>query len=211
MSRNKPTAKAKHERNDYEALKLFITRAEELFTTSLGKKGISTKYHASRDDINGTVSTLKGPDEEELRSYLLTLRQFLLKEEPIFLNRIYNICRRRANSEDLKNNIKQARQYWKKQQEHNGLIVMIDGNKVKAIEMCNWWINGKYFHNDMDYQEKIAKADQISQDVYRLHFLTFVIDASEHIRYLHNIISEGLRDRLFQFDETPARGTEANG
>lgn len=52
------------------------------------------------------------PDEDDLRSFLLTLRQFLMPSEPVFLFRMFNLAHKHLTSEELRTDLAASRKEW---------------------------------------------------------------------------------------------------
>ena len=85
-----------------DQLGLFRDRAEELKNTRFIKDGYSPNITIKLDRMEGSRFISKEPNEEDLRSFLLTFRQFVSPKEPVFLNRIYNLCQKAITSEMLR-------------------------------------------------------------------------------------------------------------
>ncbi|SRR6266567_348290 len=199
MSRKGSTAR--HDRSDQDILNLFTLKAQELSETNLAKKGFRIEYNVQYHHETGIHRELIEPDEDEFRSFLLTFRLFISEQEPVFLNRIFSICHKCLNDDEIRNNLKEARKSWMKIQQHSGFHIIINGKEHTAAEVCDMWINGKYFHNDFQPQEKLRQASLDEFLAYRLHFLFFIEDATRHIAYLYNVVLKALEDDLLIFNK----------
>lgn len=195
-SRKKDTA----ERTDCEKLELFVRKYNELTETALAKKGFRPILGYIINNTSGLNMRLAQPDEEELRSFLLALRQFISKEEPVFLDHIYNICSKRLIGDELKVLLADSRKLWAKAQEVSGIELLIDGNKISGLEVWRIWTNGKYFHNDLRYQQMLGQASPESLAFLRFNFLTFIGMTTQCVRNLASFILKALDENKFDFE-----------
>src|SRR5438128_1403211 len=86
---------------DYERLTVFADEAE----------GFSKTRLLSHDQVNfgceirvstfGTTVKESTVDEDDLRAFLMGLRPFLSRDEPVFLHSIYKICERLIPDEQV--------------------------------------------------------------------------------------------------------------
>jgi hypothetical protein len=189
----------KRERSDQEKLKLFVQRVEDLAKTTLAQKGMNPGLHYHATQVSFEIELVE-PDEEEFRSFLVTFRQFISEEEPVFLSHIYNICSRRVVSDELKDLVVGSRKIWADTQKVSGIQLIIDGTEMPAREIWKIWINGRYFHNDLRYQQILDQASPVALKVLRFDFLTFVGKAGGCIAWLSGFVDQALNDNLFIFE-----------
>src|SRR5437870_11625135 len=88
-----------------ESVGRFLTRARELSDTRLLKNWRGTKLTVNYDYLAGLKIQSHQPDEEDLRSCLVTLRQFLMDKEPVFILRIYKIAQLHLSSDELRKHL----------------------------------------------------------------------------------------------------------
>ncbi|OQX02664.1 MAG: hypothetical protein BWK80_57430, partial [Desulfobacteraceae bacterium IS3] len=55
---------------------------------------------------------IQEPDEDDLRSFLLTFRHFFSQDEPIFLSKILNLCYQHITDNFIKNELIEIRKLW---------------------------------------------------------------------------------------------------
>jgi hypothetical protein len=141
---------------------LFVTRAAELEELRLFKQGMRAEYILSWKASDGKlVHTSKEPDEEDLRSYLLSFRKFISKDESIFINKIFNDCELSLSDRAIIAELRQARDEWKKSLKNvGGLQVTVNGRSLTSEYVLDLWINGHYFHDDL---EKAAKLEELAK------------------------------------------------
>ena len=195
------TNKKVAQRDHSTIVELFLERAKELVQTNLAKSGLSIRHNIHYEKDSGLSTEFEEPNENDLRSYLLTFRQFISEGEPIFIGRIYNLCARCLTDDELKRDAADARQYWHLAQRHNGMKLIVNGREYTASEVCDWFINGQYFHNDPEHRAKIKEMERfpLDREIFRFHFLNFVIEASRHAMYLRNLIAHAQREGKIEF------------
>lgn len=196
------TKRATRQQSDREILELFLERVDELAHTNLATSGgLSIEHHIRYDQTSGLTTELREPDENDLRAYLLTFRQFISEGEPVFIGRIYNLCARLFTDDELKRKVADARKHWALAQKYSGMKLVVNGHEYSAAEVCGWFINGQYFHSDPDYRAKIKEMERfpLDREIFRFHFLNFVVEASRHALYLSGIIRYAMREGHFAF------------
>jgi len=92
MSRQRAKAKASRQRGDKEKLELFLALVTELLTTDLAKKGFGYAHTLNGSKAAGVRSELEQPDENDLRSFLITFRKFISDDSDVYLQGIHDIC-----------------------------------------------------------------------------------------------------------------------
>jgi len=92
MSRQRAKAKASRQRGDKEKLELFLALVTELLTTDLAKKGFGYAHTLNGSKAAGVRSELEQPDENDLRSFLITFRKFISDDSDAYLQGIHDIC-----------------------------------------------------------------------------------------------------------------------
>jgi hypothetical protein len=184
-----------------EQLELFVRRAEELLDLRLARnEGLQAFFNINWAATGAQTMTISAPDEDDLRSYLLLFRQFVMNKEPIFINKIYHICFQAVTSDQVRDNLKDAREEWKRNLQGSGLRVTIDEKQMTPERVVDLMINGSYFHSsDLDLQRELAALDPQRRMLVRWVFLNYVIDASRQVLYLARVVKGCLRKGLFDF------------
>ena len=201
MSRNKAAVKANRERTEREKLKLFVDKVNELRDTNLLNKGFDIRQNISWRQGNAVEFSLKEPDEGEFRDYLVTFRRFVSNED-VQLNRVFNICHRRLINNELKQQFSLLREAWSRIRRHSGLSLIMDGSEVTSEKLADIWLNGRYFHDDLEHRELLDSLPPFILADLRFKFLNFVVEASRLIIYMGRAVDTALHDGSLQFDET---------
>jgi len=179
---------------------IFEGNVEELSKTNLAQKGLKTRLSYHEDPVSGLQMELVEPDEDEFRSFLLTFRQFISEEEPVFLNHMYNICSKHLTSDELKDLVAGSRKIWANAQKVSGIPLIIGGTEMPALKVWKIWIDGRYFHNDLRYQQILDQASPEVLKLLRFNFLNFVGKTSECIAWLFGFIVQTLNENMFVFE-----------
>jgi len=185
--------------NIHEQLEMFSARVEQLRNTRLIKKGFNPGITISWDRMKGLRFQSREPDEEDLRSFLLTFRQFISEGEPVFLNRTYTLCQRHLASDELKGYLVESREAWRQAQRSSGIKLVINKQELTPESVTDLWINGYYFHGD---HEKLSRLKQLLPHegmLVRNQFLSYLVDATRQVMYVGNVVTIALKENLFKF------------
>ncbi len=177
-------------------LDLFLTRARQLEQTRLirSKPNSSWKMHFSED---GTMTiTTEEPDEEDLRSYLMILRQFVLQKEPIHLGRIHNLLDRRITDDELRGYVTKARDGLKEAARGHGIHFQLNDETISPERVADLWINGEYFHNDPEKKQELDRLLPHPVLMMKHQFVTFVLDLQRVISYTGMIVNHARKHGL---------------
>ena len=182
-----------------EQLRLFRYRAAELSRRRLIREGLSVNFTVKWDRMKGLRYEATRPDQEDLRSFLLDFRHFVSQKEPVYLPKVYNLCHRGLSSDGLKQEIIKARASWKEALRHNGINVIIRGKRYPPEHVCDLWVNGVYFHSDLEKRRELEALHLDQQFLLRHYFHMFLAEATRNILFVGNVVSMGLREGLFRF------------
>lgn len=201
MSRNKPSKKAKRDRTDKEKLELFFSKVNELRETRLAVSGFSIHHNIHYERGQPIQSMLDQPEETYLKEYLMTFRHFISESEDTFLGSIFNICYKRSIDEETKGNIIQLRKIYENIKIDNSMRLYINEVRYTPLQITDIYLNGKYFHNDLEYQQLIDNLDPFIVANLRKYFLNFLIDTSKIIIITSNNIELAFKGNLFDFGD----------
>lgn len=180
----------------FDRLALYVERAQELEDCRLVRRGFNPGLTIKWDRMSGLRFESREPDEEDLRSFLITFRQFISDDEPVYLNRIYNLCQQFLTGDDLKGYLVQARAAWKETQKRSGLRVVLNGRELTPEFVTDLWINGYYFHNDGEKRAVLKRLVPHERMLVRYCFLDFLVEATRQVLYVANVVRVALRKGL---------------
>lgn len=185
--------------DDREKLELFVKRVRELQTLRMVREGMGYQYSLNIDSVKGATLRMEMPDEEDLRSFLLTFRQFISPDEAVFVNHINNICFKRLQpNNQLREQLVKARGEWHRALEGNGVLTFNE-QKYSPHDVAKLWLNGHYFHNDDDKYATLRTLMKHGLGFVKAHFMQFIIDATDVIMHMGNVVEYALRNKMFRF------------
>jgi hypothetical protein len=196
MSRKRNTGTSQG-RSEQDVLNLFMEKYQDLAMTSLSQTGIGVGHHIMYNQ-EGITTVLSQPDEDAIRSFLLTFRQFVSENEPLFLGRVYSVCYQCLGDEMLKDQISQMRKRWASVQRGKGMNIVLYEVEFSGVKIFDLWANGWYFHSDTEYRRILERVPPVVWDMLRAQFIGFIIEVMPLVRDLCQVILGG-------FDENPAR------
>lgn len=175
--------------DDRAALDLFVRRVEELLATRLVASGDLRTNLNIRAAIDEPMRlSVHEPDEEALRSFLLTFRQFVSDREPVFVRRIANLLWTMLTGDEIREHLRRAGTRYGQAVHAGSLKFIADEHHFKPEEALDLWINGRYFHNDERKATTLDRLDPMSAIFVRQVFLELLVEATRYIRFLADVI-----------------------
>jgi hypothetical protein len=168
-------------------LDLFLRRVQELSTLRFIK--FTPRYSIKWTKGDQLRHELTNPDEEELRSFLVTFRQFISKSEPVFLNRIYNLLFQVLTSDELRGFLLKSREAWQRSLQTTGGKVMINDRHYTPELITDLLINGYYFHNDEEKEAELRELWPSAMMLVRSQFYFHLSSAISHLFYTANLLA----------------------
>ncbi len=120
----------------------FLLRVEELRDRRLIADKLTVSLTLSGDG-HGVCPVLGAIDIEDLRSLLVVFRLFISNDEPVFRNKIFNLCQRHLTDAAVKQCIADARACWDAINRRVG--IQATGNVTLKVEQPTWYRLG--LHN----------------------------------------------------------------
>ena len=176
-----------------DALRLFIERAEELRDSAFIRSGFVPRLRARRDGAAPASTVIEEPDEDDLRSFLLTYRQFISNDEPIYVYKIFKLCRTHITDSKGRAVFADARKEWKAIETGGVLRLVKNGQVIHPTETQDLWINGYYFHNDEEKRKRLNELSNGFQEPFRHHFLAHIYEATRIILFVADQLAYALR------------------
>ncbi len=181
--------------DDIDAIGIFLQRVEELQRTRFVERAGQVGYTLNFSKMAGISFQSREPDEEDLRSFLLTFRRFVADGDPLNIGHIHNICERRLRSDDLRRHLREARAHWRRDAETGGMSLVFNGRQISPEYVADLFINGHYFHDEPAKRAKLASLrEPLEYLVVRHHFLNFVLDGTRQVFYVANVLTVAIRE-----------------
>lgn len=183
-----------------DRLILFLERVNELKENKLIREGYESGFKVKWTAESGVLDfEFTQPEEVHFRSLLIDLRQFLLKKEPIYVSRIYNICKRAIRKPQHIEFIEKSRRYFDESIKSSAIRLNFDGKQFTPDIIWDEFINGVYFHNDSEKRESIKRLLPHEQNIVKNELYGFVNACIKHITYLGKIIEHSFSHDDFEF------------
>lgn len=171
-----------------DRLDLFVDLADTLRTSRVIQDGFGPAF-SLRANETGMSFTLKEPDEEAFRSFLLGVRPFLSEAEPVFLYAMHNLLHRLVTDEKIRQYLAGARKAWKQAEKADAIHFVLDGHEMQPLEVADLWINAGYFHpGDLKRRKWLQQLQPPVRAYLRYTFLCYIREATQQVIYLRSII-----------------------
>lgn len=177
-----------------DQLGLFVYRADELRQTRLVRTSGLNGDFSIHCDQRGLVYKFPLVDEDDLRSFLLTFRQFLMQKEPVFIRRVLKVASKHIANARLQAAIGEAASAWKRTLTSCGFSLTIHGHAITPEYVLDLFINGHYFHNDSQKSAELKSYGVPDILLVRNQFLNFLVAATMVIIRTRHILHAALRD-----------------
>jgi hypothetical protein len=182
-----------------ERLDMFVDRVGELNTARrLGREGIDASLGIEFDVPGGGVRiTESPPDEDDLRSYLTTLRQLVMNEnDPVFVNAISKLAARHITDAAVRDALKHGRREWEKHKADRSMQL----NELSEAEVFELYINGRVFHADQAAESRLREvmATPESAALARSFISAYATEAARYVTWVAAVIRAAKADGVLQ-------------
>jgi hypothetical protein len=185
------------QKNDYiDKLNRFHEKATKLRESKLLKETDTIKFTMTFNE-SGVQTTIKEPEDTNLRAYLTIFRQFILKKEPTNLDRIYELCEAHLKDDRLKRNLKKSQELWHNAFNRATLRMIYKGRVLTPEEVTDLFLYGGMFHSDPEKEQFLKALPPREYNIYRWQFLELITRASKQILYVDAQVVGALKDGLF--------------
>jgi hypothetical protein len=186
-----------------EHFELFVKRAGDLWDEPARKKGFNVSFNMNWcADTQQLTTTLQEPESTELRSFLMTFRKFISQDSPIHQFYIYNLCRQHIADDAYRQQLMDERAAWqrlKKQAESEfQMRLTVDNCELNIEQITKIWINGHYFHDDVEGMRFLESLPPYQFQAARVIFLDYVIESTKIIFATAHIIHAALQQGKFK-------------
>jgi len=157
-------------------LRLFRSRTKDLRSCGLIRGGPTTVTVHIAGRIPDEV--VEGLNEDHLKSFLVTLRQFTLQGETVNFESVCNLIRRSCERQELLPHVDGARARWRDAL-NSPIGMSLNGKKYSVEELLKLLLYGGVVHSDLD---KSPAVDALSAPVRGLFRLFLVRQLNSVIR-----------------------------
>lgn len=191
--------------SDKQQLELYVKRVRELVECRVIKEGkfnYRFKFSANFETDLAEV-THEMPDEDDLRSVLLTFRLFIANKEPIYFHKIRNVAYKllRTDLSEQRTFLEEYKRYWNTVMSNNDVQTVGSDKELTSEDILKIYINGKYFHNVLEYQQELERFEESRVRLDKMSFFITIIDLTKVIFNLGGFVEKGLAENWFEFDD----------
>jgi hypothetical protein len=170
----------------------FRLRVAELRESSYFKSDFQPSYTIHIVPIEKQGMSFNEPDPDDLRSFLLTFRQFLMTSEPIYLYRIYNVLEQAISDDDLRVRLRASRSLVKRSEKSIGTRFYMNREEVTPKDNYEAWISS-LFHSDSGATIFMKLLPPNQRGMFRFQFLRFLDDVTKQILEVDQIIETAVK------------------
>lgn len=165
--------------NEWNKLELFLRRFEQLertrFYSNPKLKNIQYKIKGEKVDKGfQTRFEIKVPDEETIKSFLLSFRVFYMEGEHTNFYSICNLLYKKIFDKKVRNDLVKIRSNYIKALNYSFIDTNFLGKSYSPKDIVDLWFNAEYFHTDI---EKVKELDKIVISPGKSLFFYLLIDA----------------------------------
>lgn len=188
--------------NERNKLDLFLRRFEQLertrFYSNPKLKNIQYKIKGEKTDEGfQTRDEVKVPDEETIKSFLLSFRVFYMEGEHTNFYSICNLLYKKILDKKVRAALITIRSNYTKALNTSFVSINFLGKSYLPKDIVNLWFNAEYFHTDI---EKVKELDKIVISPFKNLFFYSLIDVvvtlSNEISILKEIIVWATSDSI---------------
>lgn len=182
-------------RTDEQRLRLFCQQVEQtLSRRAVRDRTIEAKFSLSAHEGGDLVSTVSLGDDEDVRSLLMDVRKFLAPREDVFFPGITNIVHRlTADHDDLREANTHNRAAWNRDQQGDGVALVINDSRLTPAECFDLVINGVLFHLDEEKARQFESLPQMMREFALVAVNSLVINVLRTLHAQRNLVEELLR------------------
>lgn len=187
------------EPSELERLKLFLERCDELFGSAYIKNSEPLRFSMVFKKGVFTYEFENPPDEDYLKSFLLSFRHFVSNDSPVFVFKVYNLLQMRLPDGELKEGLKSSRTRFQAAQKIAGLQIVRgkedDSSQdvpVTPEQIWDMWCNGKYFHSELDKRADLDSLSGWGKGLLRFNFFEYLANVTQEVNYMELAIKEVL-------------------
>ena len=180
-----------------ERFDLFVRKAEQLRLEPAVQEGHFNISLSLNFEAGGPLTAQsQEPNDTLLRSFLLTFRQFISNDEPIFVNKIHNVLWENVRSDELKGYMADASRKWKQASKVGAIQIATEEGPIDPADLMDIWINGWYFHADTRKETAVQHLMACGIPMAKHAFLNHVMDGTNYVFFLAQTIVVARRGGL---------------
>jgi len=174
-------------------LNLFLRRFEQLkrtrFFSDPELRNIQYEFKVEKvDEVFRDRSQIKVPDEDTIKSFLLSFRVFYLENEKTNFYSICNLLYKKIADERVRSDLVTIRSSYTTALNRGSMNFNFLGKRYSPRDVVDLWFNAEYFHTDIG---KVKELDTIknspAKELFLYLLIKTVITLTNHISILKGI------------------------
>lgn len=146
-------------------------------------------------EVNSPLSqTIVGADEEDMRSMLIDLRKFTLKQDDVYLLDVMDQLIQISNEEDITKITEWRKAYEDFLSNKPPIPMTINGNSLTVFEIWEKWLYGYYFHENSNHQSYLENLN-FSSPIHKYNFTLIVTSLIKISQAISLIAQEIIRQK----------------
>jgi len=131
------------------------------------------------------------PDEEQVKAFVLDFRHSIYKNEDMCVHRMHSICERRLIRQAVKQHLREARDGWPAMLGRACHTLTVNGRTRGPDDVADMWINGHYFHNDVDLRDELDAMNHLQQSLLWRQFLNYIGITRGYLIQVCEVVANG--------------------
>lgn len=178
-----------------ERLNLFLKRFDQLkrtrFFSDPHLRNIQYKIHGQRAEDGFRIGfSIKVPDEDTVKSFLLSFRVFYMEKEPTYFYSMCNLVYKNVPDLTVRGDIAAIREAYSRALTQGAINFSFQDKTYSPQEIIDLWFNAVYFHTDA---EKVRELDLIlnspAQNLFYFLLVDTVVTLTNSITNLKGIVA----------------------
>jgi hypothetical protein len=172
---------------DKKILNLFVEKAEELKGCDLLKANHKLSFSIKVSGSQGVAKTSL-PNEEQLRSFLLILRNFYSPREDIHFPKVCQILIDNLEDEDTKRRVSEVAAVYERILARSPISFVEENTPLTPNELLRRWLYGFYHHTDRKKRKNVEKWGFVA-GLTKMQFVSTVFDLAKCVIWLSHVAS----------------------
>jgi hypothetical protein len=181
-----------------ERIKKFIALVDRIKSSRFVRETENIGLNLNFEVGKGGSQTIKGIDEEDMRSMLIDLRKLTLEKDEVYLPDILDLLATETSVKETQENIYK----WKQAYEAflagpPTLPLRVNGKTDSVYEVLEKWFYGYYFH-EHDKHQVFLKSLNFGEPIHKYNFAISISALIKTVRAISSIASQVLEENVQQ-------------
>lgn len=158
--------------NDWRSIEMFKKKADLLFQCELLKSGNNAiSAHIEAEKGKPILFQVALPNEDALKSLILSFRPFYANNEPSNFKKVMNILKRYCRDKEVHETIETYVHDWDHSLLDGAMKITDKKGPITASRLFDLWFNGHYFHSDEDKDLELNSIKSVITEGYAKYLM----------------------------------------